>query len=328
MINSQTDQTNQSAGSHSTLIASMLSRSVMFSGLDQDSLMSLSEAFIPCTISQGQYLFRQGDMGNFLALLTHGMLGVKISSDPSRQYDATLEPFEIIGEMTCLDPAPRSASIVALTNAEVLILDRASVDRLRKNAPEAYKILLKSIWMRVATRLRVTNEAISMYTPPTGEATFKRREEQQRPITFKGLLALGESDTLKLFTEKEIDLMCSIARKRFYPNGSIICREGDIAKTAYIIAKGEMSVYRDLGRQRYELGRLGQGELFGQLALLEHRRRSATIEAQGDAVIIELNSQDFDRLIQSNTPFALRFQEYVTIASIRQLRAADQRYVG
>ena len=104
--------------SQKAMIAAIIRRAPMFASLEQGEIDDLASVFFPCILSQGQYLFRQGDLGNFLALLSSGTLGVKIAQDPSRHYDNTLEPFEIIGEMTCLDPAPRSASVVAISNSE------------------------------------------------------------------------------------------------------------------------------------------------------------------------------------------------------------------
>ncbi len=308
-------------------IVSMIRRADLFAGLNESELRGLADVFMPCTLSQGQYLFRQGDLGNFMALLISGTLGVRISNDPSANYDATLEPFEITGEMTCLDPAPRSASIIATSNAEVLILDRASVNELRTEAPRTYSALLRCIWQRVSTRLRVTNEAIGLYRDPNESATFfERIPSEIRPRTFEGKVRLREHEDFNGFASREIDMICGVAKKTFYPDGAFICREGEVAKACYIIASGGAKVFRDLGRQRYELGRLGPGDLFGQIALLERRRRSASVLAKGDTVVVEVDGVDFDRLVNSATPFGLRFQELVTVNGIRQLRSANHRY--
>jgi len=315
--------------SQKSMIAAIIRRAPMFASLEPSEIDDLAGVFFPCILSQGQYLFRQGDLGNFMALLSSGTLGVKIAQEPSRSYDNALEPFEIIGEMTCLDPAPRSASVVALSNSEVLILERASVDYLREHSPRTYSALLRCIWQRVSTRLRVTNEAISLYSEANGEATFHRSGEvPPRPHSFRGDIAVEALEQVSLFSRREIEILCSVARKTFYPDGSFICREGEPPHACYILVRGCATVYRDTGRHRHVLGTLHEGALFGQVALLEHRRRSATVVASGDTVVVELNRGDFDKLINSSTPFALRFQEMVTINGIRQLRSANQRYAA
>jgi len=315
--------------SQKAMIAAIIRRAPMFASLEQGEIDDLASVFFPCILSQGQYLFRQGDLGNFLALLSSGTLGVKIAQDPSRHYDNTLEPFEIIGEMTCLDPAPRSASVVAISNSEVLILERSSVEYLRDHSPRTYSALLRCIWQRVSTRLRVTNEAISLYSKANGAATFDRNaHENPRPTAWRGDIAVDALEKANLFSRREIEILCSVARKTLYPDGSYICREGEPPHSCYILVRGSARVYRDTGRHRHVLGTLHEGALFGQVALLEHRRRSATVVAEGDAVIVELSRADFDKLINSSTPFALRFQEMVTVNGIRQLRSANERYAA
>lgn len=317
-----------SNASTTTLVSAMLGRSPMFSTLSRQEIHALSEVFFPCTLAQGQYLFRQGDMGNFLALLTSGTLGVRLGDDETRNFANTLEPYELIGEMTCLDPAPRSASIVAISNAEVLILERDRVVELRKSAPETYSALLRCIWQRVSTRLRVTNEAIGLYGSANDQVAFQRQGEAPRSSSYRGEVSVEAIERVNHFTRREVEILYSIATKKLYPAGACICREGDLPHVCYIIARGTAKVYRDQGRERYELGALSEGALFGQVALLEHRRRSATILAETDCVVVELNRQDFDRLVHSSSPFALRFQEMVTVNGIRQLRLANRRYAS
>ena len=308
-------------------IAASLRRAPMFEGLDEHELQALAEVFTPCTLARGQYLFRQGAPGNFMALLSAGALGVKIEGSPTdNRYGATLDPCEIIGEMTCLDPSPRSASVVAITNSEVLTLDRASIDRLRAIMPRIYSALLRCIRARTATRLRVTNEAIGLYGRPDGVVSFGNGDPTTRPAPYEGPVRLSDHEGLRHFNRAELEQLCDLARKMTYPQGAVICREGDEATHCYIVAKGDVVVCRELGRSRYELGRIQRGELFGQLALLERRRRSAMIEALSEAILVEIDREEFARLMVNHTPFGLRFQELVTVTSIRQLRSANERY--
>lgn len=322
--------TQYDAQQYANVIAPRLKRSPLFAKFSDTQIQEIATVFTPCTLTQGEYLFRQGDIGNFMAIISHGRMQLRISdSEGAKLFEKSLEPFDIVGEMTCLDPAPRAGSIFADTNTEVLILDRPSVERLKINSPRTYSVLLHTIWGRVSSRLNMTNDAISQNTEANGEVPFaKQQQHAVRGVKYSGKVDLEESQSLEHFSPRELDTLAGVARKVFYPKDSVLFREGDIGKACHIIVSGEVTVYRDVGRERYELGRLEQGALFGQIALIEHRRRTATIIASKDAVIIELSMMDFDRLTQSATPFALRFQELVTISSIRQLRHAGHRYAA
>ncbi len=322
--------THYDSQNYSSMIAPRLKRSALFADFTEEQIQEMASVFTPCDLSRDEYLFKQGDMGNFMVIISSGIMELEIDdSKGARVFTKTLEPFDIVGEMTCLDPAPRSGSIKAQTDSEVLVLDRPSVEQLKNNYPKTYSKLLRTIWKRVSSRLNLTNDAISQNTEANGEVPFaKRQDNMSKGFKYSGKVELDENDSLQHFSPRELDTIAGVARKVFYPRDSIIFRENDLGKSCHIIVTGEVTVYRDVGRSRFELGRLSNGDLFGQVALIEHRRRGATVVASKDSVVLELSMMDFDRLVQSATPFALRFQELVTISSIRQLQHANERYTG
>jgi CRP-like cAMP-binding protein len=76
------------------------------------------------------------------------------------------------------------------------------------------------------------------------------------------------------------------------PAGWPLTVEGDRGTTAYVVVAGTIVASRD-GR---ELGRIGPGELAGELALLRGERRNATMVAVTDVEVIALDVRAFDRL--------------------------------
>lgn len=76
-----------------------------------------------------------------------------------------------------------------------------------------------------------------------------------------------------------------LASRTFKP-GTLIFSEGDPADTAYIITAGECEVFRIEQGQRVVLRRMGQGEVFGETAILAQQPRSASVEAVGEVTTI------------------------------------------
>ncbi len=66
---------------------------------------------------------------------------------------------------------------------------------------------------------------------------------------------------------------------RRYEGGEVIFRQGDPGDTMYVIQSGEVEVTRFLGEKEVVLARLGGGEFFGEMALIENVPRSATVRA-------------------------------------------------
>jgi len=109
----------------------------IFSGLDRVSLSKLSAQLQPEVYSAGTVIFRQGDTGNALYVLASGNVGVYLSSSEpeSQTLLKILQPGEPFGEMALLNSAPRTATIVAESDCEVLRLDRSGFLSLVKEQP-------------------------------------------------------------------------------------------------------------------------------------------------------------------------------------------------
>jgi CRP-like cAMP-binding protein len=75
--------------------------------------------------------------------------------------------------------------------------------------------------------------------------------------------------------------------------GSELVAQGETADAFFVIRAGTARVVRD-GR---EIGRLGPGEFFGELALLETDRRPASVIAETDVRLLVLAPRDFARLL-------------------------------
>jgi NADH dehydrogenase len=81
-----------------------------------------------------------------------------------------------------------------------------------------------------------------------------------------------------------------------YEPGQEIIRQGDLADMFYVIARGKVEVVRHDGKQEVRLACLGAGESFGEIGLLQHRRRTATVRATESTDVIALGRGDFDLL--------------------------------
>lgn len=93
---------------------------------------------------------------------------------------------------------------------------------------------------------------------------------------------------------------------RDFPAGTVVFEEGDPGSRMYVIQSGEVRVLKRVGVREIELARLGPGEAFGEMALLEGQPRSATAIVVSAARILEIDQAAFDDLIRGNGEIALR----------------------
>ena len=88
-----------------------------------------------------------------------------------------------------------------------------------------------------------------------------------------------------------------------YEPGQIICRQGDLAQSFYIILSGRVQVFRRQNGQETEVATLGPGEYFGEIALLKEVRRTASIRALTPVDVLAMNGAGFTALATSSTHF-------------------------
>jgi response regulator RpfG family c-di-GMP phosphodiesterase len=89
-----------------------------------------------------------------------------------------------------------------------------------------------------------------------------------------------------------------------FKNEDILCREGDIGDRMFIITEGTVSVQKDMGWGERELQRLEVGEVVGEMSLIADEQRSATVQAVGATTCLELSSEVFQQLLNTEPHFA------------------------
>lgn len=106
----------------------------------------------------------------------------------------------------------------------------------------------------------------------------------------------------------------AIAQLHFTP-GEIIFHEGDIGDYLYIIMEGEVEVLKQREGKDVRVATLGQGAFFGEYALLNERKRTATIRALKPTDLIALQKSDFGTLVAN---FSGLKHEFETAAEARK----------
>ena len=119
-----------------------------------------------------------------------------------------------------------------------------------------------------------------------------------------------------------VERLRAVAETRRSPVDAELCTQGKTADCCFLILAGEVEVRRNVGAEVLKVARLGQGELVGQLALVDGSPRAAAVVVTVPVTALVLTRDVFETLRQSHSPLALHFQRHVALAGIRQLRHA------
>lgn len=110
-----------------------------------------------------------------------------------------------------------------------------------------------------------------------------------------------------------------VPRDRRFAAGQVIMCEDDDAANMYIIKRGKVRVLKRSRRGDVLLGDLGPGNLFGEMSLVDHRKRSATVIAMEDTSCIELPYQLIEDSVERSAPWVVAILRILVL----RLRAAD-----
>ena len=166
----------------------------MFSDFSDEECGRLLEVMRPRPAQSGDVIYRQGANGDTLVVVMDGILRVEISDqDGNSATVATIQQGEVVGEMAVLDPAPRSASVVAATDCNLQELSRDGLEKLRKSSPSASAAIVGAVIGDVTRRLRNVNRRIDRELDPekkgSGRAVKKRLEDRAEPAEETGFIS-------------------------------------------------------------------------------------------------------------------------------------------
>ena len=139
----------------------LLRRTAIFRALGDTAL----DALIVClSVRQGEaglVLFREGAPGNSMVMVAEGVLVATVRDRDGREREINrMGPGETVGEMAFIDPAPRSASVHAITPSTYYELTEDGMATLRANAPAAAAAITWAIIRDVTRRLRRIDDLI------------------------------------------------------------------------------------------------------------------------------------------------------------------------
>ena len=119
---------------------------------------------------------------------------------------------------------------------------------------------------------------------------------------------------------QDADRLLSIGEEREVHRGDVILSEGQRPSEFFIVLEGLFEVTIDALGGR-SLGRLGAGELLGEIAWLEERPASATVRAVEDGILLALPHAKLEELLGANLLLAARFHRSLGRLVSRRLRA-------
>ncbi|HLG97440.1 MAG TPA: cyclic nucleotide-binding domain-containing protein [Bryobacteraceae bacterium] len=189
---------------------------------------------------------------------------IPIDASVDLPYDnpvATLGPGDLFGEMTCMNLYPRSATVRAATDCVMLEMLRNVLDIIQRN-----KTLKAQL-----------------------DANYRKRalDDHLRSVPMFASL-----------TQDFIDVLRNKVELVRYTKGDVICRQGDIADSFYLVRLGFVKVSEPHPGGELVLAYLGRGSYFGEIGLLGEGRRTATCTALDHVELVRIHAEEFQQMVE------------------------------
>jgi NTE family protein len=137
----------------------------LLSALDASALAAFEAELDSLSLPGGEILFREGEVGDALYIVTAGSLGVAVRGDGGHDVlVARVQAGETVGEMALLDGELRSATVVALRDSELLRLGRRSYERLIEQHPRSMLRLVSPLVRRLRNATHHRGERATIRT--------------------------------------------------------------------------------------------------------------------------------------------------------------------
>lgn len=126
--------------------------------------------------------------------------------------------------------------------------------------------------------------------------------------------------------EPALSQVISMMKWHEMAKGDTVCKQGETGREMWLVRSGEVVVCRDnTSGKRVRMVRLGPGEFFGEMTLIDIQKRSATVVVDKPAGLLSLSNRDLFTLYQQDTAAYVLILQNLCRELSRRLRRTNTR---
>lgn len=255
-------------------VVQFLRKHPLLQGVPSDELEDAATNIEIVHYSAGTNIIKEGTYGEDALFVMHGFVQVFTRNLIGRAVLlAELGPGNIIGEIGLLIKEQRTASVRANTDVTVLRLERSTFDRLVQVSPMFYESLKVSAEIRYVHAL------------------------------------LRKASIWAAIPDAELRGLAEVTVRRPFKRGDVVYYEGENTEMLYLVTSGRFAVSTNGKRKAV----LGEGDFFGEIALLADVPHTGTVVALENGELLLVGKQEFTYVVQQYPPVLLQFAEVLHI---------------
>ena len=281
------------------VVPETLARIPLFSDLARQPFETMLRRFERIVVRAGETVVEEGKPGDAMFAIASGVVRVErraVSDYP--RFIAEMKEGELFGEMSLLAGCPRFASVVAVTECELLRLGRQDLDPIVAEHPNVGEVVQRLYKERLVANLT------------RASALFGQLPAENRR-------ALGD-----------------LFRVEVHPAHTMLLEQGTPGGVGlFFLLRGKCEVFHRADDEREQAyPPLGEGDVFGEVSLLQGGDVTACVRTATPCVVLALHKRWVDELLLAHPPvraviYELASRRLERTQEIRAKEALDDRFV-
>lgn len=288
----------------------------------------------------GSYIIIEGkrDANNFFIIRTGKLKTQKSIQVAGDDSNVVLGPGDFFGVESAMSNHSRIETVVALTDCSVIVVNHDQFGLLiQKNAPVAMKIIrsfsmklrqFDNIITRISFRNAVEEDPSHLYE--LGEFWFNQQRAEHAAYAYQRYIQFNPDGDHVSLAKMRLQSMNKPLKgphvdeaniNRNYHEEQMVFCENEPGRELYIIQSGRIKITKMVDGQEVMLAVLQSGDIFGEMALLDNKPRSASAICAEKAHMLVINKANFETMVKAQPQLATRL---ITLLSERLWMAYRQ----
>lgn len=234
----------------------------LFSHLDERTFIRVLHRLKLRRYQHDDVIIREGERGESFFMLANGQVTVWKLLDGRETLLARLHQGAVFGEMALVSSAPRTATVRAVGDVDVLELPRVDIEAHAAELESVRAALERFTRGRFLANLAATSPLFRALDPDARRRALARFESE--------LVAAGD----------------------------IVIEEGEPGPGLFLVMRGELKVSRRVRGTERRLAILRSGQVFGEISLLRDRPTTATVTAVSPGELLRLRRDRFEEVLR------------------------------
>lgn len=266
--------------------------------------------------NKGAYITIEGKIADRFYIIRTGKVRIEREQEIREEEETILTNGDFFGVVSTMSHHTHIDNAVALEECTLITVrpDQYSM-LIRNNTPIAMKIInafSKQIRLldRALTRLTFANsvEVDSRHLFQVGEYYVRRNQFNQAFYAYYKYCLANPNGSNVPMAKRQLAKIKPYAKTanlnpptdqfiRHYPKNTMLFAEGESGPELYIIQRGSIRITKIVDDNEVMLALLGAGDIFGEMALLDNKPRSASAIANEDSVLMAVNKANFKGMV-------------------------------